>query len=218
MRLQLKTVIQIGFSIIAVIFLVSFISNATGQAKKESIEINENNYFDPNIDDEISPYCEGVKFQDYKNLTFDQIKSLDIEIFDRNSWFENIFNLSFGSERVIDEQYKDKYESQIVINYKNNVQCSFQAEIRISGDFKDHLDKNDLMASMDVKLLEGNISEITKFKLFLPETRNSDYYSFRAIRFSKPKNCICKCKNVKFKFKVSRKKVYFSREIFKRNG
>ena len=29
------------------------------------------------------------------------------------------------------------------------------------------------MASMDVKLLEGNISEITKFKLFLPETRKS---------------------------------------------
>lgn len=174
MRPQLKTVIQIGFSIIAVIFLASFISNVTSQTKNETIEINDNNFFDPNIDDEISPYCEGVKFQDYKNLTFDQINSLDIEIFDKNSWFENIFNLSFGSEGVIDEQYKDKYDSQIVINYKNNVQCSFLAEIRISGDFKDHLDKKDLMASMDVKLLEGNISEITKFKLFLPETRKSD--------------------------------------------
>ena len=53
MRLQLKTVIQIGFSIIAVIFLASFISNVTGQTKKETIEINDNNYFDPNIDDEI---------------------------------------------------------------------------------------------------------------------------------------------------------------------
>ena len=154
--------------------MASFISNVTSQTKNETIEINDNNYFDPNIDDEIRPYCEGLKFQVYKNLTFDQINSLDIEIFDRNSWFENIFNLSFGSERVIDEQYKDKYDSQIVINYKNNVQCSFLAEIRISGDFKDHLDKKDLMASMDVKLLEGNISEITKFKLFLPETRKSE--------------------------------------------
>ena len=45
MRLQLKTVIQIGFSIIAVIFLASFISNVTGQTKKETIEINDNNYF-----------------------------------------------------------------------------------------------------------------------------------------------------------------------------
>ena len=55
MRLQLKTVIQIGFSIIAVIFLASFISNVTSQTKNETIEINDNNYFDPNIDDEIVP-------------------------------------------------------------------------------------------------------------------------------------------------------------------
>ena len=52
--------------------------------------------------------------------------------------------------------------------------CSFPAEIRISGDFKDHLYGENFNPSLDVKLLEGNILNITRFKLFLPATKNSE--------------------------------------------
>ena len=48
------------------------------------------------------------------------------------------------------------------------------AEIRVSGDYQDHLRMSDLSTSLDVSLTTGNIDGIVKFKLFLPETRDGE--------------------------------------------
>ena len=62
----------------------------------------------------------------------------------------------------------------IVVSFHDNLSCEFEAQIRISGDWNDHIDKINLISSLDVKLLNGNILGITKFKLFIPSTRNGD--------------------------------------------
>ena len=58
--------------------------------------------------------------------------------------------------------------------YIKMAHCSFPSEIRISGDHQDHIRKTDLATSLDVHLKSGNIGNIVRFKLFLPETRNND--------------------------------------------
>ena len=57
---------------------------------------------------------------------------------------------------LINDRFKDTFKGNVVVTY-GNLECSFEAEIRISGDFKDHIDINDFTASMDVKLLEGQL-------------------------------------------------------------
>ena len=62
----------------------------------------------------------------------------------------------------------------ITFKKSNGEACRLPAKVRISGDWKDHIQsKNgDIISSLDVSLSEGNISGITKFKLFIPSTRN----------------------------------------------
>ena len=63
---------------------------------------------------------------------------------------------------------------QITVVFKSNFSCVFEGEIRISGDWTDHINRNDATTSLDVKLLTGNIGGITKFKLFKPVSRHYD--------------------------------------------
>ena len=52
----------------------------------------------------------------------------------------------------------------------------FKAKIRQNGDHFDHiqLKNGNIIQSLDVHLERGNISGITKFKLFITSTRNAD--------------------------------------------
>ena len=77
-----------------------------------------------------------------------------------------------NNNNIIDEEYKKRFNSKIIIRYKNNDLCSFDSKVRIHGDYSDHLDiENGVISSIDVDLISGNIDNITKFKLFLPITR-----------------------------------------------
>ena len=58
----------------------------------------------------------------------------------------------------------------IVVSFHDNLSCEFEAQIRISGDWNDHVDKINLISSLDVKLLNGNILGITKLA-FIPSTK-----------------------------------------------
>ena len=114
-----------------------------------------------------------MDFEKYINLDESDIKNINIEIVNREKWFNNLFELSFEKNRSIDPKYKDEFNSNISFLIGDNL-CVFEAIIRISGDWNDHIDKINLISSLDVKLLNGNILGITKFKLFIPKTRNGD--------------------------------------------
>ena len=55
----------------------------------------------------------------------------------------------------------------------------YRAQIRIVGELKDHL--NLPTSSLKVKLKQGHISNITRFNLFLPRTRNNEKEVFWAL-------------------------------------
>ena len=73
---------------------------------------------------------------------------------------------------IIYDKFKKRFLAQIIFLFSDGSVCEANAKIRISGDWKDHIDLNSLTSSMDVSLEDSNIENITKFKLFLPETKH----------------------------------------------
>ena len=70
--------------------------------------------------------------------------------------------------------------------------CEYKAEFRLTGDERDHFElgsriKEDNVGvkhSLLVKLIDGNIDGIIRFKLFLPPTRYGDNEIFGALLFA----------------------------------
>ena len=145
------------------------------------------------IKDSINPYCQANDidefFQDKK------IKNIEIIIDKRKKWIKNALGIlvDFNSEESkikdqvnqitkiginwfnfrIDEKYKKKFKSTLVVNFKGKLSCKFRAKIRVTGDIWEHIDwKNGSpLTSVHVELLDGHINSITRFKLFIPKAR-----------------------------------------------
>ena len=159
--------IYITFSII--FFSLLFLSEKPDEQKNELSSIEDESI----IIDEITPYCNGVDFIQYEKQKFSDIVSISVEINDSNAWYINLIKSGISGELFIEDKFKTKFNSIVTVIFKD-YSCSFKADVRIHGDWLDHLDLKNLVSSMDVKLKEGNIMGITKFKLFLPTTREYD--------------------------------------------
>lgn len=170
---KLFKVISSVFLLTSVIFLYSYI---VFEELSEENEINSNSEIIPL--DSIKPFCEGVNFDRINDLEYTDIKLLNVVVSDSRSWYVNLLQAyeDGGPEYPanIKQEYKNYFTGFIVVDYDNEVTCNFKAEIRISGDWKDHINISALTSSLDIKLIEGNVSGITRFKLILPESRNGD--------------------------------------------
>ena len=160
------------FLMIGLYFIIIFSSSIL---KIENPIINEF-YNDASefVSDEISPFCNGVEFSLYEATEPNNIKNIKIHIFNKEKWFENMFDVSFDNQRIIDPKFKKNFSGEVQVIFNNGVNCLFPSELRISGDYDDHINPEYLISSLDVSLEEGSILGITNFKLFLPETRNFD--------------------------------------------
>ena len=126
------------------------------------------------VSDSIEPYCQGLNYRDYQQTKLSNLTGLEINFIDKTSWYKNIFSIYQSNEILIFDKNKKKYKAEIIAYFKNEISCNFMAEIRVSGDYQDHLRMSDLSTSLDVSLTTGNIDGIVKFKLFLPETRDGE--------------------------------------------
>ena len=157
-----------------------------------NIEKNQNlaTYEDENIFiknlGQIEPFCSGFKNKSFIEQDYKYLKSIDIQIVDINSWYENLLSLFVNNTDVISEEYKKRFDAKIILNLSDSNKCNLDARVRINGDWKDHIklvDGNPI-SSLDVHLLNGNIFGVTKFKLFMPETRNGSNEIFTSTLFS----------------------------------
>lgn len=152
-----------------IFFSILFFSEKSDEQKNELTSFENENI----LTDQITPYCNGVDFNQYEKQKFSDVVNMSVEINDSNAWYINLIKSGISGEFFIEDKYKTKFNSIVTVTFKDFT-CSFKADIRIHGDWMDHLDLKNLVSSMDVKLKEGNILGITKFKLFLPTTREYD--------------------------------------------
>ena len=154
----------------------------------------------------IKPFCNGNFYKtDTDNL---KIEHLDIQIHKNKSWIKNLLNLHLLLEKKTNERehkswisnfritdnFKKKFKADVNVKFEGNKFCKFDAEARITGDLFWHIGwtKGSPISSLQIKLLNGNIYNITQFKLFLKEARhgrNEVFVSnlFKELNFMSPK-------------------------------
>ena len=150
-----------------IILLFFFISSNTQSAQEVS-----------SFNRETDSMCNSRHIDEY--LEAEYAASLKINVEKNRKWTKNYIKAvtdeyisSLGSSDIL-EKYKKNFNADITVSFNNGLICSFPAKIRISGDHKDHLLAPPPIASLDVRLLQGNINSSTRFKLFLPPTRGND--------------------------------------------
>jgi hypothetical protein len=85
-------------------------------------------------------------------------------------YVKNIFKILSAQEAFIGAELKSYNKADIVIG-ANGRECSTKAKVRLTGDFKDHIDKENIITSLKLKLKNKSLSNIVKLKLLNPESR-----------------------------------------------
>ena len=84
----------------------------------------------------------------------------------------SVANLKFSIEEKRNIKKKDKKKYDVNLIFNDGIKKELNAKINIAGDFTDHIKPALTHSSLKIKLENGNIGNITRFKLLLPETRH----------------------------------------------
>ena len=135
------------------VLLITFIISSIGYANN-SLQCFENkNYINHN--------------------SFEKLSEIKIEIIKTDKWLRNAFAI-VRNNGWIKKDLKKNHRANIDLVFQDGFKCSDTAKIRFHGDNPDHyrfVDDINFISSLNVKLLNTNINNITEFKLLLPETR-----------------------------------------------
>jgi hypothetical protein len=118
--------------------------------------------------------CNNIKF----NEDLSNINNIQINFKNYRKWSKNGLNI-LSQKKInsfITDKSKKRYLANLIIYYNDGTICSYKSKIRQNGDHFDHIKFEDgnITQSLDVHLSDGNILGVTKFKLFIPETRNAN--------------------------------------------
>jgi hypothetical protein len=122
----------------------------------------------------ISPYCNAkVSEKDTRSLEHSQMKRLEVVISDVRKWAKNNFKILRSRSKTILPKYKKKFDGTVTAHFANGLSCTFNARIRQNGDWKDHIQfiAGQVVNSLDVRLTDGHLNGVVRFKLLIPETR-----------------------------------------------
>ena len=97
--------------------------------------------------------------------------SVEIEMAEYRKYKLNVAKAFFDQSTFIPPNYKRKLKGRILVTGPGKTTKSGSAEIRITGDYTDHIRIKDVVSSLHVKLLDDHLSGIRVFKLLLPGTR-----------------------------------------------
>ncbi len=103
------------------------------------------------------------------------IKNIEIKLNNSKKYAVNSYKIITSESPNIDDRYKKKFKAEVKVFFDFG-SCTYEAKIWQNGDWKDHIkliEGGQVIRSLNVKLKKGNIINATKFKLLIPETRNS---------------------------------------------
>ena len=130
--------------------------------------------------------CFNIEIYDDENIKIDYL-----EIIPKNyrkfklTQLKNLVSLEDDLGKNLHFSKKLKFNSKIIVFFSNELICELNAKIRMHGDGRDHYDliDGDIFSSMDVEILNGNIFNSVKFKLFLPKAEGGSSEIFNSVLF-----------------------------------
>ena len=119
--------------------------------------------------------CDFKQYQyidELKNIK--SIKSIEIDINKKRRFYKNFARIIVSQSENIPKELKKNFSGKIKVNYFFG-SCVYKAKIRQLGDWKDHIKivNGQPQRSLKVSLVDGNIINAVKFKLYIPETREN---------------------------------------------
>ena len=114
-----------------------------------------------------------INEKNLKEINNLKIKRISVDVNNYRNWIVNSIRIITSRSRYVSDSYKQRFKSNISVEFEDGSLCNFVGRIRHHGDEKDHISLagNTIIQSIDVHLDEGNIRGITKFKLLRPNTR-----------------------------------------------
>ena len=159
---------------IAALIALALLLGASTLATGSQVEA-EREYEVASVPGSIEPLCTDANGPISTIAQLRQSK-IEIEIPKSRKWSSNIVAAKTTSGTTIPDEFKKKFKARFYVTSPEGSICIFKASVRISGDWRDHLSiKNGTpIASIDVKLDQGNLAGVVRFKLLLPKTRGGD--------------------------------------------
>ena len=94
------------------------------------------------------------------------INKIKIEIPKSAKYAINFYKVLASKSDNIPPELRRTFRAKISVIYKFGT-CVYNSKIRQHGDWKDHIEPQNWLSSMDVSLSTGNIFGIVDFKLFV---------------------------------------------------
>ncbi len=142
--------------------------------KGEKIIKTNTDRISPKNDKLIEESIDASCFKENINYgNIEEVVNMRISIPESRKWNSNLIRAYMSESHHIIDKFKRRYKAQITYNVGDE-ECSSEALIRVSGDWKDHVTmlEGNPVASIDIKLLNNHLNGLVRFKLFLPKTRN----------------------------------------------
>lgn len=114
------------------------------------------------------------------------VRGIDIDVNKSRKWAKNGLGILLDPAVNIPASYKKKFKASVRVHYDFGT-CDYTAKVRQNGDHRDHIvyKNGTISQSLDVKLDDGNIASVVRFKMFLPKTRNGSFEVFGVQLFRK---------------------------------
>ena len=123
----------------------------------------------------IEPECDEIYEDLNSNNWLRQVEVIKLNLNERK-FYKNILRKIKANDGVSNQTDRTWSKYQKVEVQFNNSQCKFTGKYRLTGDLNDHLGKDGAIEhSIKVKLSNGRVRNITKFKLLVPFTRSGKY-------------------------------------------
>ena len=101
-------------------------------------------------------------------------RAIDVRVPRSRRWSQGLIRAYESPSPVIADAYKKTFAATVVLHYPGVASCEHAAEVRLTGDYKDHIEMTEggrADASLKIRMKTGNVSGMTRYKMLLPGTR-----------------------------------------------
>ena len=142
------------------------------------LNTNTVNSFEISQKNLITPYCAGkINFNStYIHTKLTKPKKIEIIFNNQRKYYKNFFNLikvlgKYKDSKPIPKKMKKFQTVKVYAHYDNGIVCKFKAKARIAGSKGIHVLSDNFASTLNVIILDGNISHKSEFKLIVPRAR-----------------------------------------------